>query len=167
MGLARIVLAKDRAEELAEGIVECVQPDHRRRAKMTVVVPGPARRENEIAGMHRDALALDRGVGAFALDDEPQRIRRVPVRGSDLAGLDHLMLGPRERLHIVGIIFVDDLCILLVRTMVEKGADLHAIGQLLHAAHVIAMVMGDQNIVELLHFRRFRGLKNHGKYRNG
>src|SRR5207248_708648 len=50
----------------------------------------PAGSKNEIPGMHRDALALHGGVGAFALDDEAQRIRRVPVRGRDLAGLYHL-----------------------------------------------------------------------------
>src|SRR5262245_3681610 len=57
---------------------------------MAVVVPGPAGGENEVSGMHRNALARDLGVGAFALDDETQRIGRVPVRGRDLAGLDHL-----------------------------------------------------------------------------
>src|SRR5262249_17559316 len=70
MGIARIVFAKDSAEELAERIVERVQPNHRRWAEMAVVVPGPAGGENEVSGIHRNALALDRGVGAFALDDE-------------------------------------------------------------------------------------------------
>jgi hypothetical protein len=86
----RIVLAKDRAKELAERIVQRVQPDDRRCSEMAVVVPGPAGREHEVARPHGNALALNRGVGAFALDDESQCIGRVSVSGRDLAGLDDL-----------------------------------------------------------------------------
>src|SRR4029450_1010964 len=54
----RIVLAEDSAKELTERIVKRIEPDHRRIAKMTVVVPAPARREYEIARPHWHALAL-------------------------------------------------------------------------------------------------------------
>ncbi len=43
------------------------------------------------------ALAVDRGVGALAFDDEAQRVRRVPVRRRDLAGQDRLQAGEQRR----------------------------------------------------------------------
>jgi hypothetical protein len=63
---------------------------------MTMVVPAPIRGKYEIARPHRHALALDSRVGAFALDNEAQRIGRMPVGGRDLAGLDHLHAAKSE-----------------------------------------------------------------------
>jgi hypothetical protein len=34
--------------------------------------------------------------------------------------------------------------------MIYKGADLHAVGELRHSADVVAVVMRDQNVIELL-----------------
>ena len=70
--------------------VEAVEPDHDALGFLAVVVPGPGRRHDEIAGLHVGALAVHRGVGALALDDEAERRLRVPVRGRDLAALDEL-----------------------------------------------------------------------------
>src|SRR5262249_41644014 len=71
-------------------IVERVEPDHWRCAKIAVVMPGPARREDQITGVHGNALALDGRVCPFAFDDEPQRVRGVAVCWSDLAGRAYL-----------------------------------------------------------------------------
>src|SRR5262245_44523323 len=90
MRIPGIVFSEDRTEELAEWIVERVEPDHWCCAKMTVVMPGPARRENEITGVHGNALALDSRSCTFAFDDEAQLIRCVTMCRSDLAGLDYL-----------------------------------------------------------------------------
>src|SRR5262249_61493923 len=79
MGIAGVIFAEDRAEELTEWIVERVEPDHWRCAKIAVVMPGPARREDEITGVHGNALALDGRVRPFAFDDEPQRVRGMAV----------------------------------------------------------------------------------------
>ena len=38
-----------------------------------MIVPGPRRRNNEIAFMHERTLAIDRRVGAFAFEDKTQR----------------------------------------------------------------------------------------------
>jgi hypothetical protein len=98
----RIVLAEDSAEELTERIVKRIEPDHRRIAKMTMVVPAPTRGKYEIARPHRHALALDSRVGAFALDNEAQRIGRMPVGGRDLAGLDHLHAAKERICNVSG-----------------------------------------------------------------
>src|SRR5262249_53532605 len=90
MDVAGIIFAEDRAEELTEWIVEGVQPDHWRGAKVAVVMPGPAWREDKITRVHGNALALDGRVCPFAFDDEPQCVRGVAVCWSDLAGLDYL-----------------------------------------------------------------------------
>ena len=53
-------------------------------------MPGDIRRKNQIAGLHDALLAVDRGVGAAALNNESQRRRRMPVRPRVFAGLDVL-----------------------------------------------------------------------------
>jgi len=35
--------------------------------------------------------------------------------------------------------------------MVHKRADLHAVSQLRNSAHVVAMIVGDQEVIELFH----------------
>ena len=59
-------------------------------ARIAVVVIGPRRRQDEVARVHRRPLAFDGGVGAGALEHEPQRRRRVPMAARDLAGQDQL-----------------------------------------------------------------------------
>lgn len=58
-------------------VVEAVQQHHRAVALVVVVVPVPARGQEQIARPHVHALAVDGGVGALALDDEPEGVRRV------------------------------------------------------------------------------------------
>ena len=62
-------------------------------ARVAVIVVGPRRRQDEIAGVHRRPLAVDGGVGAGALDDEAQRRGGVPMARRDLAGQDQLQAG--------------------------------------------------------------------------
>jgi len=52
---------------------------------MAVIVPGAARREDQVAALHHAFLAVDDGVGAFALDHDARRARRVAVRRRLLA----------------------------------------------------------------------------------
>ncbi len=61
-----------------------------------VIVPGPGRRDDEIAGVHRRALAIDGGIGAAALDHKTQRRLRVAVRRRDLARQDQLQPGEQR-----------------------------------------------------------------------
>jgi hypothetical protein len=63
-----------------------------------MVVPGPARRDDEVAGLHGGALAAHRGVGAAAIHDEAQRRLHMPVRRRHLARHDELQAGV-ERLR--------------------------------------------------------------------
>jgi hypothetical protein len=53
----------------------------------------PGRREDEIARLHRDSLAVNRRIGAFACEDELQRGRGVAMAVRDLAGQDELQAG--------------------------------------------------------------------------
>ena len=73
--------------------IQSVQPHHRMVGFIPVVVPGPARGDDEVAGFHDRPLALDRGVGAAPLDDEPQCRGRVPVGRRDLPRHDQLQAG--------------------------------------------------------------------------
>jgi hypothetical protein len=57
---------------------------------LPVVVPCARRRDDEVARMHRRALAVDRRIRAFAFDDEAQRGLRMAMRGRDLARQDEL-----------------------------------------------------------------------------
>ena len=50
-----------------------------------MVVPHAARRQDEVAALHGAFLAVDDGEGAFALDDDARRARRVLVRRRLLA----------------------------------------------------------------------------------
>jgi hypothetical protein len=64
------------------------------------VVPGHRRRDDEVAGLHRGALAVDRGVGALAFEDEAQRRLAVPVGGRDVAGHHHLNSRKQRGCHL-------------------------------------------------------------------
>src|SRR5438445_111316 len=63
-------LEEHRVQRLDEGDVEAVHPHHRPVGLIAVIVPRPARRQDEVAGRHVDALAVDGGVGPLALHDE-------------------------------------------------------------------------------------------------
>ena len=88
--LLRMTLGESCIEERHHRDVEAVEPDHGRVARIAVIVKSPRRRDDEVSGMHRRALAVDRGIRAFAFDDEAQRRLRVPVARRDLAGKDEL-----------------------------------------------------------------------------
>ena len=59
-------------------------------ARVAVIVVRPRRRQDEVARVHRRALAVDGGVGALSLDDEPKRRGGVAVGARDFAGQDQL-----------------------------------------------------------------------------
>ena len=56
-------------------------------------MPGHRRRDDEVAGFHRSALAIDGGVGALALEHEAQRGLAVAMGGRDVARHHHLNAG--------------------------------------------------------------------------
>ena len=62
-------------------------------AVVAVVVEGPRRGDDEVAVAHRRALAVDRGVGALAVEHQAQRRLGVAVRRRHLAGQDQLQAG--------------------------------------------------------------------------
>ena len=64
---------KRRVEELHHRDVEPVEPEHRLRSLIGVIMPGHRRRNDKVAGRHRGALAVDGGIGALAFEDEAQR----------------------------------------------------------------------------------------------
>src|SRR5487761_649314 len=85
-----VSLAPD-VTEAAEAPVNAGQPDDRLAAVMSIIMPGPAGNGNVVARLHRKWLSLDDRNGAnVALDDKPNRCRRVPVRGRCLAGHEHV-----------------------------------------------------------------------------
>ena len=96
--LRRALLGEAGVEEAHQRDVEPVEPDDRIVAVVAVVVEGPRRRDDEVAVAHRRALAVDRRVGAFAVEHEAQRRLRVAMRRRDLAGQDQLQAGV-ERLR--------------------------------------------------------------------
>ena len=84
------------AEIAMQRRVERVEPDDRLVAAVHVLVPGPARRDDEVAFLHRAVLAVDDGGGAVAFDHEAQRIHGVAVRPRLLAGQQDLQRGRRD-----------------------------------------------------------------------
>ena len=81
------------AEIAVERRVERIHPHDRAAAFMDVLVPGPARRDDEIAFLHQAALAVDDGVGALALDDEADRVHGVAVRARGFSRQEDLQRG--------------------------------------------------------------------------
>ena len=90
----RAVFGKAGVEKTQHRNVEPVEPDHRRiglhLADMAVVMPGPARRDDEVAGFHLRALAVYCRERAVPLNDEAQRALRMAVAGRDFARHDDL-----------------------------------------------------------------------------
>ena len=89
--LLRMLLEEHRLEQMGERHVEPVEPVGGLVAVMAVAVPAPAGREHHVAGLHRRLLAVDDRVRALGVDDDAQRMRRMPVRRRMLAGQDHLI----------------------------------------------------------------------------
>lgn len=77
--------------ELGEvGQVEPVEPDHGAFAVLAVVVPVPCRRQDDVATLHGDALAMHGRESPAAFDDEAHGEGGVPVRGGGFIGHDQL-----------------------------------------------------------------------------
>src|SRR5581483_5744030 len=92
--LLRIHLEEVRLERVHQRDVEPVLPDAGAAgALVAVVVPGPVRREHQVASVDAQLLAIDDGVGALALHDEAQRRRGVAMGRSRLAGQHDLDAG--------------------------------------------------------------------------
>ena len=87
------LLGEAGVEEADQRNVEAVEPDDRIGAVVAVVVEGPRRRDDEVAVAHRRPLAVDRGVRAFAVENETQRRLGVAMRRRDLARQDQLQPG--------------------------------------------------------------------------
>ena len=85
------------AEIAVQRRIERVEPHDRRAALVHMLVPGPARRDDEIAFRHRAALAVDHGRGAVALDHEAQRVHGVAMRPRRLARHQDLQCGRQIR----------------------------------------------------------------------
>jgi hypothetical protein len=73
--------------------VEAVEPDHGAGAVLAVVVPVPGRREDYVAALHGDALAMDGGEAALAFDYEAHSEGDVAVGAGDFVGHDELEAG--------------------------------------------------------------------------
>src|SRR4051812_6045727 len=84
------VLGEARIEEANDRDIEAVEPDDRHIRVVPVVVPGPARRDDEIAGTHARAFAIHGREGSGTLDDEAQRALGVAVAWRDFTGQDQL-----------------------------------------------------------------------------
>lgn len=68
------------------GQIQAVQPDHRARAVLTMIVPVPGGGQDHIASGHLNALAVDGCEAALAFDDEAHGKSRVTVRPGCLIG---------------------------------------------------------------------------------
>src|SRR6516162_4312652 len=94
--LRRGLLGEARAQQLDDLDVKPVEPNHRLRRFVTVIVPSPRRGDDKIARLHRSALAVDGGVGAMALDDEAQRRLRMTMGRRHLARQNQLQPGKQR-----------------------------------------------------------------------
>lgn len=73
--------------------IQTVQPDHGTGSVFAMVMPVPRRREDDIALLHLDALAVDGGESALAFDDEAHGERDVAMGGCGFVGHDKLEAG--------------------------------------------------------------------------
>jgi hypothetical protein len=74
-------------EEFHQGKIQHVDPHHRRRAVIAVVVPGAVGGEDEIATLRLAALALDDGVAPILGQDGAARIGRMDMHRRHVAGI--------------------------------------------------------------------------------
>ena len=95
-------LRKSGIEETHDGNVQTVEPYHRLVAQVAMVVPGPGRRDDEVAAAHRRAFAIDRGVGTLAVQHQTQRGLRVAMGRRHFARHDELQAGI-QRLRDAGL----------------------------------------------------------------
>ena len=84
--------------------IQTIGPDHRFAASIFMLVPGPLRRADQVAGLHNHLLAGDIGKRAFALQDEAESGHGMAVCRRHFAGLNQLKAeehGVRRQLAIV------------------------------------------------------------------
>jgi hypothetical protein len=93
-------------EEANHRNIQAVEPDDRFAAAVNavvaVIVPGPARGNDEVARHHGCAFTVDCRISATAMDDEAQRRLHVAVGRRDLARQNQLQSGI-ERLRHAGV----------------------------------------------------------------
>ena len=75
------------------GDIEAIEPDHRARAVIAMVMPLPIGRQHQVEGAHHRALAIDGGMGSLAFHDKAQRRLGVAMAGRHLTGQDQLQPG--------------------------------------------------------------------------
>ena len=80
-----------RLQQMDERHVQPVEPVGLFGAVMAVAVPAAARRQHDVAVQHRVLLAVNDGPGAVAVQNHPERMRRVAVAGRLLARQDGLV----------------------------------------------------------------------------
>ena len=66
----------------------------------------------------------------------------------------------RDRFLVRRVVSPRDLRILKVRPVIHEGAYLDSIGQLRDSAHVVSVIVGDQNVVDLLESGLMSGSKD-------
>src|SRR5207253_6163449 len=75
-----------------------------------------------------------------------------------IAGFCYDVLGVLEGLDIVRVVFLDHPRVLHIRSVIDERADLHTIGELRRTADMVAMIVRNHHIVELLDFSGLSGL---------
>src|SRR6185503_20972882 len=75
--LLRMLLEEHRFQQMGERHIEPVEPVRRLVAVMAVAMPAPARRQYNVAGLHRRLLAVNDRIRTPAVDDDAQRMRRM------------------------------------------------------------------------------------------
>jgi hypothetical protein len=90
------ILAERGFVEIDRRRIEHVEPQHRLVRRVAVVVRGPIGGDDEIARRHERLLALDRRVGALAIEHEADRGGDMAMRRRDLARHDHLDAGKQR-----------------------------------------------------------------------
>src|SRR5436190_2687943 len=87
------MLGERSVEKLHNGNVEPVQPENRLVALIAMVMPGPGRRDDEIALVHDGPLDINRRVRSGTLQHETKRALHMPMRRRDLAWQHQLHAG--------------------------------------------------------------------------
>ena len=85
-----MVLRKLRAQCADERDVQAIEPSDGLAAGIAVVMPTPCGSRDEVTALHEDALPVDCGVRAGALEDQPDGRLRVSVAPSNFPRQDQL-----------------------------------------------------------------------------
>ncbi|MNV76290.1 hypothetical protein D3C71_1696300 [compost metagenome] len=89
-----VVFSESSAKKTHHGNVQTVEPDHRLAAfgfsRVAMVMPGPGGCDDEVAGLHGRAFAVDCRKRPATFDDKAQRRLTVAMAWGDLTRQDHL-----------------------------------------------------------------------------